>query len=151
MKDKILNWKNRNFVSWKYVSLRAESLRIKPKTSKTEKLSTHTRVKEIATEAYRELECDKQATCMWHLFSFGKKRDPVKGAQWFVLVIYKNSYGNQRTRAITGFGLPKIRVVGCSLFSLALGPYTAGTVELQHLKVHVKGKLSWSNCFCEVA
>ena len=34
---------------------------------------------------------------------------------------------------------------------LALAGYTAGTVEFQHLKVHVKGKLSWSNCFCEVA
>lgn len=118
-------------------------MRIKSKTSKTEKLFTHTRVKEIATGAYRELVCD---TC-FHL----EKRDPVKGAQWFVLMIYKDSCGNQRTRAITGLGLPKIRVVGCSLFSLALAGYTAGTVEFQHLKVHVNGKLSWSNCFCEVA
>lgn len=115
VKDKILNWKNRNFVSQKYSTFESRIVvRIKQtKTSKTEKLLTRTRVKKIAAGANEELVRQK-----W--FSFGK-RNQVKRAR-MVLVTHKDSCGNQRTRAITGLGLPEIRAAGCSLFNMALGP-----------------------------
>lgn len=74
VKDKILNWKNRNFVSQKYSTFESRIVvRIKQtKTSKTEKLLTHTRVKKTATGANKELVCDKNG---FHLEKETKSRE----------------------------------------------------------------------------